>query len=216
MKQRLWVKWVAAVFFAVILLLTFFSNTLYNMTLPRVRTAAAGAGVITHTVSCTGTLEAAEYGFFLHATIPSAAVNYLSPDSRITFPEDQSEDNVARFIGAESVDGQTQGSFMIFGPNLQAGDQVTLGLYEDHAFFETVIPSAAILEDYAGTYIYTVESKTSPLGTRCWVNRVDVTILETNGKQTAIEEILPPGSQVVLYAESALSDGKAVRPGSGK
>ena len=216
MKQRLWVKWVAAVFFAVILLLTFFSNTLYNMTLPRVRTVAAGPGVFTHMVTCTGTLEAAESGFLLHAPIPAEAVNYLSPDNRITFPEDQGEDNVARFISAESADGQTQGSFMIFGPNLMVGDQVTLGLYEDHAFFDMVIPSAAVLEDYAGTYIYTVESETSPLGTRCYVKRVDVTVLKTDSKQTAIEEILSPGSQVVLYAESALSDGKAVRPGSGK
>lgn len=216
MKQRFWVKWVAAAFFAVMLLLTFFSNTLYNMTLPRVRTTVAGAGIITHMVSCTGALEAAESGFLLHTIVPAEAVAYLSPDSRITFLKDYREGNIARFVKAESAGLQMQGTFMVFGPDFQAGDHVTLGLYEDHEIFDVIIPSVAILKDYAGTYIYIVESETSPLGTRCCVKRVDVTVLETNGNQTAVEETFLSGSQVVMYAESALSDGKAVRPGSGK
>jgi biotin carboxyl carrier protein len=57
-KNREWVKNAAIVFLAVLLVLTFFSNTIMNRTLPEVATAAVQDGSIVAKVRGTGTVKA--------------------------------------------------------------------------------------------------------------------------------------------------------------
>ena len=57
-KKREWVKDAAIVFLAVLLVLTFFSNTIMNRTLPEVATAAVHEGAIIAKVRGTGTVTA--------------------------------------------------------------------------------------------------------------------------------------------------------------
>jgi multidrug resistance efflux pump len=57
-KNREWVKNAAIVFLAVLLVLTFFSNTFMNRTLPEVATAAVQDGAIVAKVRGTGTVKA--------------------------------------------------------------------------------------------------------------------------------------------------------------
>ena len=57
-KQRTWAKWALIVFFAIIGLLTFFSGTIRNLTLPQVTTKPVTSGTITPVVSGAGMTEA--------------------------------------------------------------------------------------------------------------------------------------------------------------
>jgi multidrug efflux pump subunit AcrA (membrane-fusion protein) len=57
-KKRGWVKNAAIVFLAVLLVLTFFSNTIMNISLPEVSTAVVQGGSITEAVSGSGTITA--------------------------------------------------------------------------------------------------------------------------------------------------------------
>ena len=57
-KNREWVKTAAIIFLAVLLILTFFSNTILNRTLPEVSTAAVKDGTITAKVRASGTVSA--------------------------------------------------------------------------------------------------------------------------------------------------------------
>ena len=57
-KNRGWVKNAAIIFLAVLLVLTFFSNTILNRTLPEVATQSVGSGSITARVRGTGTVAA--------------------------------------------------------------------------------------------------------------------------------------------------------------
>ena len=57
-KNREWVKTAAIVFLSVLLVLTFFSNTILNRTLPEVSTAAVTDGTITAKVRMSGTVAA--------------------------------------------------------------------------------------------------------------------------------------------------------------
>ncbi|MBR1565380.1 MAG: HlyD family efflux transporter periplasmic adaptor subunit [Oscillospiraceae bacterium] len=57
-KKREWVKDAAIIFLAVLLVLTFFSNTIMNRSLPEVATAAVGSGNIIAKVRGTGTVTA--------------------------------------------------------------------------------------------------------------------------------------------------------------
>ena len=56
-KNREWVKNAAIIFLAVLLVLTFFSNTIMNRSLPEVASAYVQSGAITAKVRGTGTVE---------------------------------------------------------------------------------------------------------------------------------------------------------------
>lgn len=58
-KNRTWVIKLAAVFFVILLLLTFFSNTIMNYSLPQVATQAIQSGTITSKVRGSGTVTTA-------------------------------------------------------------------------------------------------------------------------------------------------------------
>ena len=58
-KNRDWVKNAAIIFLAVLLVLTFFSNTIMNRSLPEVATQSVSSGTITAKVRGTGTVTAA-------------------------------------------------------------------------------------------------------------------------------------------------------------
>ena len=57
-KKREWVKNAAIIFLAIMLVLTFFSNTIMNRTLPEVATQNIGSGTITAKIRGTGTVTA--------------------------------------------------------------------------------------------------------------------------------------------------------------
>ena len=59
-KKREWVKTVAIIFLAVMLVLTFFSNTIMNHSLPEVATANVTSGTINAKIRGQGTVSANE------------------------------------------------------------------------------------------------------------------------------------------------------------
>ena len=57
-KRREWVKTVAIIFLAVLLVLTFFSKTIMNASLPEVAAQQAASGAINARIRGSGTVEA--------------------------------------------------------------------------------------------------------------------------------------------------------------
>ena len=59
-SRRSWIKNVAIIFLVILLLLTFFSNTILNYTLPEVSAQYAQYGSISSSVKADGTVKANE------------------------------------------------------------------------------------------------------------------------------------------------------------
>ena len=59
-KRKKWVKRFAIIFFVIMLILTFFSNTIMNYSLPQVATQMVGSDTVSAKVRGTGTIEAAD------------------------------------------------------------------------------------------------------------------------------------------------------------
>ena len=59
-KKREWVKTAAIVFLSVMLVLTFFSNTIMNYSLPEAATQMVRSGTITSKIRGTGVVESGE------------------------------------------------------------------------------------------------------------------------------------------------------------
>ncbi len=75
-KRRIWIRNALIIFLAVLLLLTFFSNTIRNRSLPEVSTAYPSWGTISQKVTATGTVRANQtYDVVMEQTRTVASVN---------------------------------------------------------------------------------------------------------------------------------------------
>ena len=101
-KRRDWVKNAAIIFLAVMLVLTFFSNTIMNYSLPEVATQYVQRGTITAKVSGTGTVEATDpYNVVVKESrvISSVAVKQgdtVEKDQVIYYLEDAESDELKK------------------------------------------------------------------------------------------------------------------------
>ncbi len=99
-KRREWVKNAAIVFLTIMLLLTFFSNTIMNYSLPEVATEYVQSGTITEKVRGTGTIEATDpYNISISESrvISSVAVkegDEIEKDQVIYYLEDKQSDEL--------------------------------------------------------------------------------------------------------------------------
>ena len=82
-KNRAWVKWVAIGFFAVMAVLTFFSGTIRNLTLPQITTQPVTSGTITPVVAGSGMTEAAESTEILASRAGSVTELLMQPGDRV-------------------------------------------------------------------------------------------------------------------------------------
>lgn len=73
------------------------------------------------------------------------------------------------------------------------------------------IPLAALREDTKGNYCLVVTEESSALGTVKKAERVDVTVLEKNGEEAAVEAALENTDQVIVGSEKYVEEGDQVR-----
>ena len=73
------------------------------------------------------------------------------------------------------------------------------------------IPLAALREDTKGNYCLVVTEESSALGTVKKAERVDVTVLEKNGEEAAVEAVLENTDQVIVGSEKYVEEGDQVR-----
>lgn len=99
-KRRDWVKNVAIIFLTVMLLLTFFSNTIMNYSLPEVATRYVEPGSITAKVRGTGNVEATDpYNVMMKesrviASVAVAKGDYVEKDQVIYYLEDKESEEL--------------------------------------------------------------------------------------------------------------------------
>ena len=101
-------------------------------------------------------------------------------------------------------------TFQIEG-DVQSGQSLSLSVGQRSADYELVVPNSAIREDNNGKFILIVESKSSPLGNRYIATRVDVEVVASDDKHTAISAGLYGYEYVITTATKPVEAGKQVR-----
>ena len=91
------------------------------------------------------------------------------------------------------------------------GQSLTLTVGSRTANYDCIVPTNAIKEDNNGKFIYRVVSKSTPLGNRYSVERVDVKILASDEKQSAVSGDLEGWDYIVTSASKPIEDGQLVR-----
>jgi len=124
-KRREWVKNAAIIFLTIMLVLTFFSNTIMNYSLPEVATQYVQSGTITAKVRGTGNVEATDpYNIKIEETrvIASVAVkqgDQIEKDQVIYYLEDEQSDEL-KTAEAELEDLKLTYMKGLFGSNVSS------------------------------------------------------------------------------------------------
>lgn len=94
--------------------------------------------------------------------------------------------------------------------DIQAGQNVTLSIGQKSANYDTLIPLSGLREDSNGKFVYVLESKSSPLGSRYIATRVTVQELARDDKSAAVSGI-SSGDFIITTSNKPIEAGKQVR-----
>ena len=95
--------------------------------------------------------------------------------------------------------------------NVTDGEALNISLGQRSADYDLVVPNSAIREDKAGKFILIIEEKTTPFGNRYKAKRVDVDVLASDDKNTAISADLESYQYVITTSNKPVEAGKQVR-----
>ena len=92
------------------------------------------------------------------------------------------------------------------------GQSLDITIGERSNSYNLVVPNSAVREDSNGNFILVAEAKSTPLGNRYTAVRIDVTVLEKDNYNTAIDAGTDFGYQYVITAATKpLEAGMLVR-----
>ena len=94
--------------------------------------------------------------------------------------------------------------------DIQAGQNVTLSIGQKSANYDALIPLSGLREDSNGKFVYVLESKSSPLGSRYIAARVTVQELARDDKSAAVSGI-SSGDFIITTSNKPVEAGKQVR-----
>lgn len=101
--------------------------------------------------------------------------------------------------------------FKITG-NVSPGDKLEIKLSTEQKNYENVVPTSAVKTDAKGKFVLVVQEKSTPLGTRYYAKRVDVTVSDNDDLNSAITGDFNENNRyVILTSNKPVSDGDQVR-----
>ncbi len=95
--------------------------------------------------------------------------------------------------------------------DVEPGGTYTFVLGETSSSYDIVVPKSAVREDNTGTFVLIVTNKSTPLGTRYYITRVDVTILASDDTRCAVSGEFTGWDYVVTSSSAPIQAGDQVR-----
>ena len=102
-------------------------------------------------------------------------------------------------------------TFKLVSKDLTPGQNLALVIGEKTVDYDLVVPNSAVKTDANGKFILVVRSKSSPLGNRYIVNRVDVEVLASDDNNSAINGAIEWDDYVVTTSNAMIKSGDQVR-----
>ena len=97
------------------------------------------------------------------------------------------------------------------GYTVTMGQQLSFSVGDKNASYDVVVPSAAIHTDADGSFVYTVQAKSSPLGNRYVVRKTSVEVIASDDSLSAVSGTLSTADFVITTATVPLEPGDQVR-----
>ncbi|NCC75876.1 MAG: efflux RND transporter periplasmic adaptor subunit [Clostridia bacterium] len=176
-------------------------------------TLADGATI--NTAEAVAVIDDAQARYDLRATIPAEQAQTLVIGDRA----DVSMGNIgwAQAILREIREDKDQPGVvkqLVFDVEgeVALGQQVSINIYKQGRNYDMIVPNAAIRQDASGSFVLAMRQKNGPLGSRYTLERVSVTILESDSTRSAISGTLDWGMPIVTAANKPVEAGSRVLP----
>ena len=95
--------------------------------------------------------------------------------------------------------------------DVTSGADLTISVGSKSATYDYIVPNSAIKSDTNGTFVLTVEAKSSPLGNRYIARRVAVEVLAADDSNSAVTGNFGYGSYVITTSNAPVKNGDLVR-----
>lgn len=102
-------------------------------------------------------------------------------------------------------------TFSVKGDDVAVGQSLSFSVGNKNANYDVVVPSSAIHTDADGSFVYTVEVKSSPLGNRYTIKKKTVTVLASDETNSAISGEVTVSDFVVTTSTVPIDAGSQVR-----
>ena len=100
--------------------------------------------------------------------------------------------------------------FSVVG-NVVDGQSIALSVGARTTEYEHVVPNSALREDNNGFFVLILESKQSPLGTRYYARRADVSVVDSDETTSAVLMLEEGGGFVITTSSAPVEAGDMVR-----
>lgn len=191
-KNRTWVIKLAAVFFVILLLLTFFSNTIMNYSLPQVATQTIQSGTITSKVRGSGTVTTANpYNVTVSSERKIKIVNVKEGDSveqgalLVMFEDTDSSDLTQAKKTLEQAKTDYQKYIVANELSNEVVQRVENGQYGEFSGYKTRLEQAKQSVDAYQTQVDSYTSSTKKL--QAQLDALQNTTADTSAEQSALD-----------------------------
>ena len=160
-------------------------------------------------------VELTEKGYTLKATVTKDQAKTLKEglEAEITNLWDSGITMTLTSITSDKSDPANSRvlTFAVTGDDVSVGQSLSFSVGDKNSSYDLVIPSAAIHTDANGSFVYTVQVKSSPLGNRYSVRKKTVTIVASDDNNSAVSGELSADDFVITTATVPLDVGTQVR-----
>lgn len=103
--------------------------------------------------------------------------------------------------------------FLIFSVtgDVDSGTSIDLSIPCGSGSYDAIVPKSAVYQDKDGSFVLTVESKSSPFGNRYYARRVNVEVVASDEVSSAVQGGISQGDYVITAASKPVSSGDQVR-----
>lgn len=176
------------------------------------------AGETTAAEETVATIQIAGKGFTLSMSLTNEQAAMISKGDEAEVSNSWYFSDVHAIVDSIRPDKDSQGrkkivTFNIEGESVANGTELSLVITSRKSSnYDYVVPNSAIKHDNKGDYVYRLVEKSSPLGSRYSVERIDVQVLAEDETRSAVNGAFDGwNNYVITTASKPLSDGTLVR-----
>lgn len=176
------------------------------------------AGETTTAEETVATIQIAGKGFTLTMSLTNEQAAMISKGDEAEVSNSWYFSDVHAIVDSIRPDKDSQGrkkivTFNIEGESVSNGTELSLVITSRKSSnYDYVVPNSAIKHDNKGDYVYRLVEKSSPLGSRYSVERIDVQVLAEDETRSAVNGAFDGwNNYVITTASKPLSDGTLVR-----
>ena len=213
-KRRSWVRSAAVAFFVILILLTFFSNTILNWSLPEVSAWTVTEGSITAKVMGMAVVEETDAGSNARFAVSAEMAARFTPGDKASLMGVRLPKDASAVLVAKAADpGDISRTELVFEVrNVGAGTMVYITLGDRGTRYPAIVPNSAIRQDVNGLFVLILRETRTPLGNRYVTERVNVTLLDRDDANAAVSGGIAEGDTVIVNSSKPLAPGLQVKP----